>query len=284
MQKGLEINLFCRRELGDNMIIYSKSKSGSQGCEITSPPMQLEKWTKYKNVVCELLRNNGNAYAENILTTFQFELKEGTNVFKDNFFVLHLTAPLEIYGEFIKLKNNPHAIDAFKVIISTFAEIDMNVRFIAAELVSDSVELVLQPEPLITTETVERALKDSQQLIYSSGAASAVDRIHTVLHGYLKAICTKSGIINSEQASLTEIFKEFRLKHPSFTNKSISSEELKKLFGSLATIIDTINTLRNRSSLAHPNDKILEEAEAILVINCARTILHYIDAKIRFLK
>ena len=49
----------------------------------------------------------------------------------------------------------------------------------------------------------------------------------------------------------------------------------------MATILDSMNSLRNRASVAHPNESLLEDPEAMLVINSARTVLHYIDAKMR---
>ena len=42
----------------------------------------------------------------------------------------------------------------------------------------------------------------------------------------------------------------------------------------------SLNTLRNQASIAHPNDNILEEAEAILAINSGRTLLNYLDSKL----
>ncbi len=43
--------------------------------------------------------------------------------------------------------------------------------------------------------------------------------------------------------------------------------------------MDVLNPIRNSASMAHPNADLLEDPEAMLVINAARTILHYIDAK-----
>jgi hypothetical protein len=38
--------------------------------------------------------------------------------------------------------------------------------------------------PAFTTDVVERALVDAKQLLSGSGPISAVDRVHTALHGY----------------------------------------------------------------------------------------------------
>lgn len=53
-----------------------------------------------------------------------------------------------------------------------------------------------------------------------------------------------------------------------------------RLLRSFGTIVDTLNPLRNKASIAHPNKALLSEPEAILVINAVRTILHYFDEKI----
>jgi hypothetical protein len=39
-----------------------------------------------------------------------------------------------------------------------------------------------------------------------------------------------------------------------------------------------IKPIRNKSSIAHPNDELLSEAEAMFAINCARSILQYLDS------
>jgi len=47
----------------------------------------------------------------------------------------------------------------------------------------------------------------------------------------------------------------------------------------MASIVDTVNSIRNRSSLVHPTDRLLEQPEALLVIYMVRTMIHYIDAR-----
>lgn len=49
----------------------------------------------------------------------------------------------------------------------------------------------------------------------------------------------------------------------------------------MATLVNDLNPIRNSYSVAHPNDNLLEEAEAMLVINSVRTLLHYLNSKLR---
>ncbi len=48
----------------------------------------------------------------------------------------------------------------------------------------------------------------------------------------------------------------------------------------VGSILDVMNPLRNRASMAHPNEELLGPEEALLVINVSRSILHYLDTKL----
>jgi hypothetical protein len=80
--------------------------------------------------------------------------------------------------------------------------------------------------------------------------------------------------------ALTELFKQVREAHPAFRELGPRSDEILRILRALATILDTFNPLRNKASVAHPNPVLLPEPEAMLVINSARSILHYIDEKV----
>jgi hypothetical protein len=139
---------------------------------------------------------------------------------------------------------------------------------------------VEQPTLRITSEVVERALLDAQELLRATGATSGVDRIHTALHGYLREVCRSAGLTITEDAALTELFKRLRDSHPAFRDLGPRREEILRVLRSLAAILDSFNPLRNKASVAHPNPALLPEPEAMLVINAARSILHYVDEKV----
>lgn len=139
---------------------------------------------------------------------------------------------------------------------------------------------VEQPTLRITSEVVERALLDAQELLRATGATSGVDRLHTALHGYLREVCGDAGLNISEEASLTDLFKQVREGHPAFLDMGPRSEDILRVLRALATILDSLNPLRNKASVAHPNPALLPEPEAMLVINAARSILHYVDEKV----
>jgi hypothetical protein len=139
---------------------------------------------------------------------------------------------------------------------------------------------VSSPALRITSAVVDRAIADAETLLQSSGATSGVDRVHTALHGYLLLVCDDAAITHSSDPSLTDLYKLLRAHHPELNALASHSAEVDRILKALAAAIDALNTLRNRGSVAHPNPHLLEHDEALLAINCARTILHYLDAKL----
>ena len=128
---------------------------------------------------------------------------------------------------------------------------------------------------------MERALSDAEHLITSSGAVSGIDRLHTALHGYLKQACSEAGIMPTDKdPEITRLFKQLRENHPKFKARGARADDIATIQNSLASIVAVLNPIRNRASVAHPNDMLLDAAEAHLVVNCVRTLLHYLEAKL----
>lgn len=136
----------------------------------------------------------------------------------------------------------------------------------------------------VTSAVVQRALLDAERLMASSGTTSGVDRVHTALHGYLLQACADASIAVGIEPNLTQIFKILRGQHPAFKDVGTRSEDVVKLFGAMATVVDVLNPLRNKASVAHPNEQLLAEPEALLVINSVRTLLNYLDLKLQVKK
>ena len=139
----------------------------------------------------------------------------------------------------------------------------------------------ISDEPLelkISTEVIERAIADMEVLISARGAVSGLDRIHTALHGYLRAICIKESITYSKDDNIVKLFKQLRQQHHKLNTGR--TQDVDRLLKSFAGILDSLNPIRNHASMAHPNENTLEREEALLVINVVRTLLRYLDAKL----
>jgi len=145
-------------------------------------------------------------------------------------------------------------------------------------MIDDNADAVSTPTLEITSAVVERALLDFETLIKSNGAISGIDRVHAALHGYLIAVCKDANIPAKDNADITSLFNPVRQQHPNFQAKPAGTET-QKMLRRLAQIADTMNPVRNHSSLAHPNDELLEE-EAMLAANAVRSLLHYLNMKL----
>jgi hypothetical protein len=134
--------------------------------------------------------------------------------------------------------------------------------------------------PKHTRDVVIRALADADELIRANGATSAVDRIHTALHGHVLALCEAAGIEVDREVTTTRALKLLRQNHPGLVASGPRAEDITRMLGAIATVLDSLNPIRNNASVAHPNKELLDEPEAQLAINAARTVFAFLDAKL----
>lgn len=140
-----------------------------------------------------------------------------------------------------------------------------------------SAPMVEAPDPpLDPASEVSKALSDAQALLGQSGAASAIDRAHTALHGYLRHLCTKAGIDVQADVPASRLFKCLREHHPAFNSDGHRADEVSRLLKAMSTIVDALNTIRNKASAAHPNE-LLDDPEASAALNAARTVFRYVQ-------
>jgi hypothetical protein len=262
-------------------VIILHHGGGAALTELYDPALPGEEWTKLRSAAMRLLAARGGSQAAELLERYPFELLQGTNYFRDEFAVLHATVSLDQYVELGEMHAQASLAVTFGLIAETISEIGPFTRFVAASLdTEEKVIPVAAPSPKITSESVERALADAQHLIQARGASSAVDRVHTALHGYLRAALQREGIPFADDASITKLFKMLKERHPAFQDLGRFSEEALKMTRSMSSIVDSLSTLRNQASGAHPNKEVLRDAEAMLAINATRTLLHYLDRKL----
>lgn len=134
--------------------------------------------------------------------------------------------------------------------------------------------------PATTSAAVTAALADAEALIRQSGASSGVDRLHTALHGHLLALCDAASIDHPDDASSQALLKLLRRHHPALQEVGPRPQEIATVLNACGTILDALRPIRNRASLAHPNEQLLPAPEAALIINVTRTVLHYLDTKL----
>ena len=212
---------------------------------------------------------------------YPFRTHVGENDFGDDFSILYAEVSLPVYVEIEEIHRVPGGQQSFAMIAKTITELGRYIRFVAVDLaLADAPDPVTNPSPTFTTVVVERALVDAEQLLSTSGSINAVDRVHTALHGYLRELCNQLKATDESVSALdiTRLFKALRTT--SIFKQSAHSQHAEKLAHAMAVIIDVLNPIRNQGSMAHANTVLLTEAEAMLAINAARTILHYVDASV----
>jgi Abortive infection C-terminus len=244
--------------------------------------MEESGWHKLRAAAARLLTVRKFRRAAEVLTQYPFRLHIGENDFGDDFSVIYAAVTLPAYVEIEEIHHTPGGREIFAMIAKTITELGHYIRFVAVSVATaDAPDPVSNPNPAFTTEVVERALVDAEQLLSNSGGPiSAVDRVHTALHGYLREICIRLKA-TAEPVSTLDITRLFKaLRATRIFNQSAHSQHAEKLAQAMAVIIDVLNPIRNQGSMAHANAVLLTEAEAMLAINAARTILHYLDASV----
>lgn len=256
---------------------------GASDFIIEGPALPPDEWARLRAAAVRLLRVRRQEIAAQILEKLDFSLLTGTNYFLDRFAVLRFaTSDIERYAKIGEKSEEPEFSAACAAIAKTIQELGPYVRFIEVVVDTENAPApVAAPTLLISSATVERALDDATLLIRSSGAASAIDRVHTALHGFLRAACERLHLTLTGDESAAALFKKLRSAHPALAATGPRFGEITKICNSLGAILDALDPLRNRASLTHPNPELLGEEEAMLLINSARTILHYLDAKLR---
>jgi len=218
-----------------------------------------------------------------VLKKLPLHLWEGTNVFNDKFELLFLKTDMATYIELEREDDtgNFRATTGYPDVADALQKLDHPIRFIAVDMdTEEAVAAVSVPTLTVTSDIVEAALRDAETLIGTSGAANGVDRAHTAFHGYLESLCIAHGIPFEENLSATALFSKLRQQLPSLHPVDQDAKRMMdQILRGMGKIVDSIDSIRNQKSLAHPNPALLEDPEAMLAINCIRTMLHYLNAR-----
>ena len=127
------------------------------------------------------------------------------------------------------------------------------------------------------TITINKALTDARLFMSKGMYVSAVDRIHTALHGYVRELLTGYGVDLRSEDSLPSLFSKLCDYFGTSIQPPVVGEKIKRVLRSAGGIINAVNELRNNNTVAHPNDQLIQEREAQLVIALASDIVTYIE-------
>ena len=275
---------------GGSDVLILFSGSGSQEIQLLEPSLSPPVWSRTRAKAVRFMRNRGrteeeynqNQRAAGFLESQPFELLNGTNSFGDEFVLLYADLPETTYVEMMDLEADPAQRALFRRMADGLAHTDTHVRFIAVALGEElSPGVVLAPSPAAASDVLEQALADVERALASGRPASAIDRVHTALHAYLRDLARVARLPVTPDTGMPELFKVLRKSHVALLPAGPRREDLERIMSALATIVDALNPLRNKASLAHPTDQLLADAEAMLAINAVRTLFHYLEMRQR---
>jgi Abortive infection C-terminus len=254
------------------------SGSGASGYQILRDRYSEEQWRPLSDLLRQLLARRKQEGALKLLNRFNWRVVEATNDFADEFGVLQATVPLAAYVENGHLASNAAAREAARILSAALTEITPDegyIRHVGFDLDTAVVPaMVATPEPQVTSRTVHQALVDADRLLDSGSAVSALDRVHTALLGYLRLLCEQQSLQVDEKDSAAGLLKRLN------AGGSIAhAEHTLKVLRSAGAILDAFDPIRNRGSMAHANVALLDQAEAELVINVARSIFRYVTRR-----
>jgi hypothetical protein len=127
---------------------------------------------------------------------------------------------------------------------------------------------------------VVQAIDDAEVLLQNGAPTSAVDRVHTALHGHLRYLCDQAQIPYGREDTMVGLLKKLRQEHPKLQHLGPRANDIATVLKASGSILDALNPVRNNASVSHPNDELLGSDEAQLVINVGRSLLKYLDGKL----
>ena len=126
------------------------------------------------------------------------------------------------------------------------------------------------------TDAISKAIEDAESFMRDGKYDSAFDRVHTAFHGYLRKKLDDLGESYEESDTLNQLYNKLH----TYVSAHIATDQsglIKTTLRSASGVINSINELRNRHSLAHPNDSIITVREAELCIRLVKELSDYIE-------
>ena len=125
--------------------------------------------------------------------------------------------------------------------------------------------------------TIQKAVEDAHVFIREGRFDSAVDRVHTALHGYLRQLLTGHGIDYGADDGLPALFAKLHGFYGDSIQPADVANRVKNILRSAGGMITAVNELRNNNTIAHPNGQLIQKKEAQLVIRLLNAVVDYIE-------
>ena len=184
-------------------------------------------WGYLVGQACSIMEVRGQRKAAEVLQSHPWSLHVATFGMRDQFLVLGANVSASELAALEYIMDGIAYRDVFRNIVVALADSGLpDIRFVVAEIRREEVRPAVKPAVLhVTSESVKQAIDDVESLIRSSRAESAVDRIHTALHGYLRDVCRAEGLITEKDGSMTinALWRRLCEQHPAFKHPSYAT-------------------------------------------------------------
>ena len=184
---------------------------------------------------------------------------------------LHIQVPVESY-EMMKRNENKILSVAEKIFGRQgdhfLTDIETGIIVVSHEVIDFS--------GISLTDAISKAIEDAEIFMSDGKYDSAFDRVHTAFHGYLRKKLDDLGESYEESDTLNQLYNKLH----SYVSTNITTDIsglIKTTLRSASGVINSINELRNRHSLAHPNESIISIREAQLCIRLVKELSDYIE-------
>lgn len=127
------------------------------------------------------------------------------------------------------------------------------------------------------TQVISKAVNDAELLMQQGKYDSAFDRVHTAFHGYLRKVLDNRNVTYEESDTLNQLYNKLHSDICNKINPGPMADLIKTTLRSGSGIISSMNDMRNRHSLSHPNTELISNREAKFVIQLIKTMSNYIN-------
>lgn len=186
--------------------------------------------------------------------------------------ILHIQAPIDKQDSFISERDR-----IFDVAESIYGrQGDNYLTNVDIGILIEHYE-VIDFSSISLTEVIANAIADAEIFMEQGKFDSAFDRVHTAFHGYLRKVLDNKQVAYEESDTLSQLYSKLHAELSANIGSSEIAELIKKSLRSASGIISAVNEMRNRHSLVHPNDDLLQKREAEFAIKLIKDVSDYIN-------
>jgi hypothetical protein len=128
--------------------------------------------------------------------------------------------------------------------------------------------------PLSEEKDFDAIAQEVREAINSNKLEKGLDRLHTYVVKFVRALCEKHGLTVDRDKALHSLFGEYVKRLRSLDH--LESDMTDRILRSSISVLEAFNNVRNKQSLAHDNE-LLTYDESLLIFN-------HVAASIRFLR